>query len=65
MIVEVEDKVAGTVKIAGNPIKMTSIDEETTRTPAPEIGENNAEVYASWLGLSARDLAELSREGVI
>lgn len=65
MIVEVNDKIAGTVKIAGNPIKMTNIDEEKTRVPAPEIGENNEEVFFNWLGLTADDLALLSRDGVI
>jgi crotonobetainyl-CoA:carnitine CoA-transferase CaiB-like acyl-CoA transferase len=65
MIVEVEDKVAGTVKIAGNPIKMTNIPEENRRNPAPEIGEHNDLVYTGWLGLSGDKLDDLRREGVI
>jgi CoA:oxalate CoA-transferase len=65
MIVEVEDKHAGTVKIAGNPIKMTSIPEQTTRKPAPEIGENNIEVLKEYLGLTNSEIDLLNSEGVI
>jgi CoA:oxalate CoA-transferase len=65
MIVEVDDSIAGKVKIAGNPIKMTSIAEETTRGKVPEVGEHNAEVYAQFLGLSKADLEQLKQDGVI
>ncbi len=65
MIVRVEDVVAGTVKIAGNPIKMTSLPEETLRDKVPEVGEHNAEIYGRFLGLAAAELEQLAREGVI
>jgi CoA:oxalate CoA-transferase len=65
MIVEVEDKIAGPVKIAGNPIKMSQMEEEGSRTPAPEIGEHNAQVYGELLGLTAEQLDALSHDGVI
>jgi CoA:oxalate CoA-transferase len=65
MIVTVEDKEAGPVKIAGNPIKMTYCTDEPTREPAPEIGEHNAIVYRDWLGLTAENLAELRQNGII
>jgi len=65
MIVEVEDKKAGKIKIAGNPIKMTTIKEEPTRNPAPEIGEHNYEIYAELLNLSKAEIDNLKLEGVI
>ena len=54
MIVEVQDKKAGPVKIAGNPVKMSSIAEKPYRLPAPEIGEHNHEIYSGLLGLLSR-----------
>ncbi len=65
MIVEVKDDMAGTVKIAGNPIKMTNVPESSIRDKVPEIGEHNSEIYSGWLGYSENDLAELKVQGVI
>ncbi len=65
MIVEVEDDLAGTVKIAGNPIKMESVPESPTRDKVPQIGEHNSEIYGLLLGLSADELRALKQEGVI
>lgn len=65
MIVEVEDKLAGTVKIAGNPIKMTSIPERSYRDPAPEIGEHNDLILGDLLGYSPVEIERLKTEGVI
>ncbi len=65
MMVEVEDKKAGRIKIAGNPIKMSSLKEETTRQPAPEIGEHNFEVLTSMLGLKSEEIEKLLEEGVL
>ncbi len=65
MIVEVEDCQAGSIKIAGNPIKMSSVPESPMREKVPEIGEHNAEIYGSLLGLGEAELAELTAKGVI
>jgi len=65
MIVEVEDAKAGMIKIAGNPIKMSSIEEKPDRRPAPEIGENNFEIYSGLLGLSGEEINQLKLNGVI
>ncbi|NTW31997.1 MAG: CoA transferase [Bacteroidetes bacterium] len=65
MIVEVEDKLAGKIKIAGNPIKMTNVPEKTTRKPAPDIGEHNVEVLSDYLGLTKQDVEKLKEEGVL
>ncbi len=65
MIVEVEDKDLGKIKIAGNPIKMTNIEDTTTKEHAPEIGENNFEILNSMLGLSEEEINQLKSEGVL
>jgi CoA:oxalate CoA-transferase len=65
MIVEVQDDMAGTVKIAGNPIKMTNVPENSSRDKVPEIGEHNSEIYGGWLGYSKSELEELHGQGVI
>lgn len=65
MLVELNDPVAGPIKIAGNPIKISTLPECPTRKPAPEIGEHNLEVYSQYLGLSEAEVAALKKEGVI
>jgi len=65
MIVDVEDKKAGKIKIAGNPIKMSSLDDISHRKPAPEVGENNFEVLSEMLGLSKEEVEQLKQNGVI
>lgn len=65
MIVEVQDKKAGRVKIAGNPIKMTSIREQGFREQAPEIGGHNVKVLSDFLGFNAAEIENLKMNGVI
>ena len=65
MIVDVEDKDAGTIKIAGNPIKMSSVPEEKKRKSTPEIGEHNIEIYKNLLNLTEEEISKLEIEGVI
>ena len=65
MIVEVKDVKAGTTKITGNPIKMTSIPEETKREHAPEIGEHTKEILNKYLGYDDDKIEQLKKDGVI
>ncbi len=65
MIAEVEDKQAGTIKIAGNPIKMSYLEDKPFRGPAPEIGEHNHEVFSRILGLSDEEINALKQDGVV
>lgn len=65
MIVEVNDKKAGKIKIAGNPIKMTNLPEDKNREAPPEIGENNDEILSKYLGYTKEDINKLKEEGVI
>ena len=37
MVVETSDNLGGTIQVAGNPIKMTNIEETSTRGAAPDV----------------------------
>ncbi len=50
MLVEVDDSVAGRVITAGNPIKMSSFADESSRKAAPELGEHTEEIVRRFLG---------------
>ena len=65
MIVEVDDDVAGTIKIAGNPIKMTTIPEETKRDPVPKLSEHTSEILSKYLGFDEEKLKQLKEDGII
>ncbi len=65
MVVSVEDKKAGRVEIAGNPIKMSAMEDLATRGPAPDIGQHNTEVLGGILGLTDEEIAVLHRDGVL
>ncbi len=65
MIIDVDDKQAGKIKIAGNPIKMCSVPEVNERKPAPDIGEHNNEIYGTMLGFSDDEITKLQKDGVI
>ena len=46
MIVAVEDPSAGTFGLAGNPIKLSGVDDPATRPPAPELDADRATILA-------------------
>ncbi len=46
MIVAVEDPSAGTLALAGNPIKLSGVDDPATRPPAPELDADRAAILA-------------------
>jgi CoA:oxalate CoA-transferase len=64
MIVTVEDALAGTVKVAGNPIKMSEMEDRTTRPPVPELGEHTDHVLES-LGFTVDQIAAFRERGVV
>jgi len=51
MIVEAEDAIAGTVKMPGNPIKMSNFEDRRARSPSPALDEHRS-VLLSELGLA-------------
>jgi len=57
MLVEVEQAGIGKVKVAGNPIKLSSVppEDELPDLPAPQIGEHTKEILMEMLGYSEAD----------
>ena len=46
MLVEVDDPVAGRLRLAGNPIKLSGVEDPASRPPAPELDEHRAGILA-------------------
>jgi CoA:oxalate CoA-transferase len=64
MIIEVEQTISGKVKVPGSPFKLSKTPGEIGY-PAPFLGENNQEVLSEILGYSEKEIAELTKEGII
>lgn len=58
MVVETQHPVAGAVKMAGVPIKMSATPGAVER-PAPMLGQHTEEILREMLGLTAQQVAEL------
>jgi crotonobetainyl-CoA:carnitine CoA-transferase CaiB-like acyl-CoA transferase len=63
-IVEVPDEDFGTVRMQG-VVPRFAADPAEVRSSGAAVGAHNAEVYGSWLGLSAAEQQQLREEGVI
>jgi threonine dehydratase len=46
MVVRLEDPVAGTLQLAGNPIKLSAFPDPTTRSPAPELDADRSRILS-------------------
>ena len=64
MLVQVEHPTAGTVRMAGIPVKF-SLTQASVRLPPPLLGQHNEEVLESWLGIDDKEISELKRKTVI
>jgi formyl-CoA transferase len=64
MLVEVDHPTAGSVRMAGIPVKF-SVTPASVRLPPPLLGQHTDEVLASWLGMDNKEIAELKRKSVI
>ena len=64
MIVEVPHPIAGNLKMAGVPIKMSETQGEI-KTPAPLLGQHTEEVLRNLLNLSEEEIKELKLEKVL
>jgi CoA:oxalate CoA-transferase len=54
----------GPVVVPNSPLRFHGADKVAT-APSPKLGQHNAEIYGGWLGLSAEEIAELKKDGVI
>ena len=64
MVVEVDHPEGGTVRMPGNPVKLSDTHEESF-SPPPLCGQHTDQVLSDMLGLSAARLASLRTAGVI
>ncbi len=64
MLVELPHPTAGTVRLAGSPLKLSRTPVQLTEPP-PLLGQHTDEVLATYLGYSADKIARLREEGVI
>ena len=64
MFVEMEHPKAGKIKVTGNQIKLTNHKIEI-KTPAPLLGQHNAEVLGEMLGYSEEEVGRLAADGVL
>ena len=63
-IVEIEHPVMGRIRDLGAPFKLPECPGGPCQ-PAPLLGQHNADVYGTLLGMKADELAQLRRKGVI
>jgi crotonobetainyl-CoA:carnitine CoA-transferase CaiB-like acyl-CoA transferase len=64
MLVEVDHPTAGTLKMAGVPVKF-STTPAAVRMPPPLLGQHNYEVLSSWLGMNSAEIDQLKKASVI
>ena len=64
MLLEVEHPKAGTVRMAGMPVKF-SATPASLRLPPPLLGQHSEEVLRTWLAMSEEKVQELKRKKII
>ena len=64
MIVDVPHPEGGSVKVPGNPIKLSSITDEQFTSP-PLLGEHTKEILEDWLDFKDEELIELDKQQII
>ena len=64
MLVEVEHPTAGSVRMAGIPVKFSATPASVRLSP-PLLGQHTKEVLASWLGMNEKEISELKEKSVI
>ncbi|WP_227433378.1 MULTISPECIES: hypothetical protein [unclassified Clostridioides] len=52
------------MRVNGNPVKLMTTKAQIN-VPAPSLGENNEEIYRSWLGFDSGKINDLKENGVI
>ncbi len=64
MVPEVDYGDGKTLKILGNPIKMSEIDQESFKRP-PRLGEHTKEILKETLHYSSEEIEELGLQGIV
>ena len=64
MVVDVPHPEGGSVKVPGNPIKLSSITDEQFTSP-PLLGEHTKEILEDWLDFKDEELIELDKQQII
>ena len=64
MITEVEHPIAGTIKMADSPLKLSRTPGRV-RGPGPAFGADTGAVLSEWLDLDAAKIDELTEAGVV
>ena len=62
--IDIPEQISKELKLTGSHLKLSGTPA-SIRTPAPELGQHNNEIYGSMLGYTAEQVAELKREGVL
>jgi len=65
MIEEAVHPLAGKMRMAGSPIKLSDAPELVVREPAPTLGQHSAEILTELLGLDAAAIRILQEKGAI
>ena len=58
MVVSVDDPVSGTLKMAGNPIKMSAFPDPSDRGPVPDLDGDRAAILADFVATPRADRAK-------
>jgi crotonobetainyl-CoA:carnitine CoA-transferase CaiB-like acyl-CoA transferase len=64
MVQQIDYGALGSLPVPGTPIKMSGTPG-TIRTPSPQLGQHNAEVYSGLLGIAAEEMSLLRQNGII
>ncbi|MFB0565239.1 MAG: CaiB/BaiF CoA transferase family protein [Candidatus Aminicenantaceae bacterium] len=64
MLIETNHPEYGKIKVLGNPVKMSSVRDESISAP-PTLGEHAEEILSDLLGYSQDIINELKRENII
>jgi crotonobetainyl-CoA:carnitine CoA-transferase CaiB-like acyl-CoA transferase len=64
MLAEVEHPSAGTVRMAGIPVKF-SVTPGAIRLPPPRLGEHTETVLAEWLGMKKPEIMALREKSIL
>ena len=65
MIIQTEQPDMGKIHVAGNPIKLSTLNQEVVTDPAPKIGEHTVEILQSFLNYDDAKINELKKQEVI